>query len=207
MNLIFVRHGKTKDLEEAVSQSHDSGLSELGVSQAKKLAERLKGEKVDLILSSTMARAKQTAELINERLNVALETFEDLVEVRKPSMLVGRKRDEPEFQQITQQLVDNFHSNWHHSDEENFEDAKMRAVKTLSYIRSLNKETIMIVSHGTFMRLLISLLMFGESCSSHDFIAVNYFFGMDTTGVARVDQGGWSGNWRLVSWNDTSHLK
>jgi broad specificity phosphatase PhoE len=207
MKLIFVRHGKTEDLQEGISQQDASELSDIGINEAKSLAKKIGGEKIDVIIASTMSRAKQTAEIINEGIKAPLEMHDFLVEVKKPSVLVGRKRDEPEFKEIMQQLVENFHLNWHHSDEENFEDAKARALQALGYIQELKKETVMVVSHGTFMRLMVAILMFGEKCSSHNFTELNYFFGLNTTGVCRVDQGGWDGGWRLISWNDTSHLE
>lgn len=65
MKIIITRHGETEENKQGIIQGHLNGtLSELGVEQAKKLANRLKNEKIDLIFSSDLDRAKNTAEEI-----------------------------------------------------------------------------------------------------------------------------------------------
>ncbi len=65
MRLIITRHGETEENKAGIKQGHLPGtLSELGVRQAEKLAERLKDEKIDLIISSDLARALDTAKII-----------------------------------------------------------------------------------------------------------------------------------------------
>ena len=65
MRLIITRHGETEENKAGIMQGHLPGtLSELGVWQARRLAERLKGEKIDLIISSDLARALDTAKII-----------------------------------------------------------------------------------------------------------------------------------------------
>lgn len=62
MKLIITRHGETIDNAKRIYQGHTQGkLSELGIQQAKKLAERLKDEKIDVIYCSDLQRAKDTA--------------------------------------------------------------------------------------------------------------------------------------------------
>ncbi len=65
MKLIAVRHGETEENKTGIIQGHLPGiLSELGKKQAKKLAERLKDENIDLIISSDLDRAFNTAKEI-----------------------------------------------------------------------------------------------------------------------------------------------
>ena len=68
MKLITVRHGKTKANEMGLSQGHlnteVANLNEEGITQAKKVAKRLKNEKIDIIYSSDLKRAKNTAKEI-----------------------------------------------------------------------------------------------------------------------------------------------
>jgi len=62
MKLILTRHGETLENKEGILQGHLQGrLSELGKDQARKLAFRLKNEKIDFIYSSDLARAADTA--------------------------------------------------------------------------------------------------------------------------------------------------
>jgi probable phosphoglycerate mutase len=65
MKLILTRHGETIENKQGISQGHLPGhLSKLGIEQAKKLALRLKKEKIDAIYSSDLARAADTAKEI-----------------------------------------------------------------------------------------------------------------------------------------------
>ena len=65
MRLILTRHGETVENQKGIIQGHLPGtLSENGIRQAKKLAERLKDEEIDHIYSSDLARAADTAKEI-----------------------------------------------------------------------------------------------------------------------------------------------
>jgi len=65
MKIILVRHGETVENLNDIVQGHLHGtLSPLGIEQAKKVALRLKDEKIDYIFSSDLARASDTAKEI-----------------------------------------------------------------------------------------------------------------------------------------------
>ncbi len=73
----FLRHGESVGNAEDRLQGHaDYPLTEAGRAQARLLAERWLGEQVtfDLVLTSPLARAKETAQVITEVLHVPLET-------------------------------------------------------------------------------------------------------------------------------------
>ena len=61
--IIIVRHGQsTSNVLGHTTGWHDAELSELGMQQAELLAQALKDEKIDFIISSDLKRAKQTTE-------------------------------------------------------------------------------------------------------------------------------------------------
>ena len=65
MKLIITRHGETEENVKKIFQGHLHGrLTNLGKEQGKKLAERLKDEKINVIFSSDLARAADTAKEI-----------------------------------------------------------------------------------------------------------------------------------------------
>jgi len=67
MQLIITRHGHTPWNDGALFQgSTDNDLSKLGKEQAKKLAKRLSGEKFEVIYSSPLKRALNTAKEIQK---------------------------------------------------------------------------------------------------------------------------------------------
>jgi probable phosphoglycerate mutase len=65
MRLIVVRHGETKENSKKILMGHRHGtLSRKGVRQARETALRLSHEKIDIIFSSDLRRAKLTAKEI-----------------------------------------------------------------------------------------------------------------------------------------------
>lgn len=65
MKIIVTRHGETEENKAGIIQGHLPGvLSKLGKEQAEKLAERLRNEKIDLIISSDLNRATNTAKIV-----------------------------------------------------------------------------------------------------------------------------------------------
>jgi broad specificity phosphatase PhoE len=71
--LLLVRHGETDWNAEGRLQGHtDRPLSEFGRRQARQLAEELADEPLDAIYASDLARARQTAEIVGERLDLPI---------------------------------------------------------------------------------------------------------------------------------------
>lgn len=101
MKLIIVRHGKTIENEKGICQGHLPGtLSKLGIKQAKEIAEKLKLEKIDIIYSSDLARALDTAkEIAKFHENIPLKPLKELRErylgslQGKPSKLKSKEWD------------------------------------------------------------------------------------------------------------------
>ena len=72
---IVVRHGETQWNVEARIQGHgDSPLTAAGIEQAEAIARRLAGEKFDVLVSSDLGRAAQTAQRIAVRCGLPIVT-------------------------------------------------------------------------------------------------------------------------------------
>jgi len=82
VRLVLVRHGETAwNREKRVQGSSDIPLSDNGIRQAELLASSLADEKIDIVVTSPLRRALQTASIINERLKAPLVADEDLKEL------------------------------------------------------------------------------------------------------------------------------
>ena len=82
MTLFWVRHGQSTWNASDRMQGHELGppLTDLGRAQAADAAESLAGLGATRVLSSPAVRAQQTAEIIANRLGLAVETEDLLLE-------------------------------------------------------------------------------------------------------------------------------
>ena len=79
--LLLVRHGETDWNAVGRLQGHtDRPLSDYGREQARRLADDLAGEEFDAIYASDLARARDTAEIVGERLQLPVVEDPDLRE-------------------------------------------------------------------------------------------------------------------------------
>jgi 2,3-bisphosphoglycerate-dependent phosphoglycerate mutase len=84
ITLYFLRHGRSSGDDEGVHEGrYDSALTKTGRMQAqtRALNGKEKGTKFDLIISSTLQRAHETARIIAEILLTPLETDADGMEM------------------------------------------------------------------------------------------------------------------------------
>ena len=71
-NVIFIRHGQTEwNMQRRMQGSLNSPLTKKGIFQAKEAAMKLKYHRFDLVVSSPLVRAMETAKIIAEKVGVA----------------------------------------------------------------------------------------------------------------------------------------
>jgi len=193
MRLIITRHGQTEENKLGILQGHLPGkLSELGLEQARKLALRLKNEKIDKIYSSDLDRAKDTAEIIAEYHPKA-----DLIltkDIREKDLgdLTGKTRTELGFG-IEDLIVGFIESKTGETSEQMFARAKV----FIDQLKSHNSdETVLVVGHNGINKALLSVLMgkSPEELEDQKNVSINIF---------QVDKGGRAD---VEILNDTSHL-
>lgn len=201
MKIYFVRHGSTNSLEKNISQSAEEPLSQKGVEEARQLTKRFKSVKIDLVISSSYTRAIQTAKFISKK----IKTSNLFVETRKPSEVVGKSKEDKKVQAILKKVEEMFSvdTNWRFSDEENFQDLKIRAIEAINYLQKLNRDNVVVVSHGNFLCFLIGLMLLRDSFSPQIFLKLKDIIKLYRTGVSIVTYDG--NQWKLECWNDTSH--
>jgi len=121
----FVRHGESESNISDFWIDDNIGLTKKGIGQAKYIALRCEKLLIDIIISSTLQRAKETSKLIKDKINKPLEYSNLFAERKWPSGQLGLRKDEPKSDQIKKMMWDNFSlSKFRYSDEENFSDLK-----------------------------------------------------------------------------------
>lgn len=206
MRIYFVRHGETESNFKGYHQTKDSSLTERGHEQAKFLAKRFLEVPIDRILCSPYIRAVETARYITDGLHKEIEFVDELIEIKRPSETEGKNRNDPQIVAIRALIRERFADpNWHYSDEENFEDLKLRARKFLGNVELSGLENILVVTHGEFMVFLVLYMKFRESLTPELYLSMQTFLHHNNTGITLLDNS-WDGNWWLISWNDHGHL-
>jgi len=159
--LLMVRHGET-ELNSALRYwgRSDVKLSALGLSQAERLRDRLAFEKIDAIYSSSLVRARVTAEIIASGHRLAITDCPELCEVD------FGKLEGLTFEEIKQQYPDVAKLWIERSPELEYPGGENRNRfynRVCSFISRLEKhrqgETILIVAHSGVLRTIICRLL------------------------------------------------
>src|SRR6266567_6740690 len=206
MQLYLVRHGESAGNAESIHQPAGIGLSARGIQEARALAQRFADVPIDAIVSSTLERALQTATIIGDSLHLPILQSPLFVEIKRPTEIKGRFMDDTEVVAIKNRILDNWHDPaWRHSDEETFFDLRSRATRAIELLEAQSAENILVVMHGQFMRLLVSVMAFGPALQPDIFKQLQTFLSMSNCAVTRCEYR--AGQWKLITWNDHAHLR
>ncbi len=206
----FIRHGQSVGNIKKEFQKYDEPLSELGEKQAEFVAKRIKTLNPETILTSPMERAKKTADIIKKEINIPLELHDFFAEARGPSNLIGKKYESEEGKKYIKLIFENIHNpNWHYSDEENFFDLTKRAKEVIEHLENRKERKIIIVTHGAFMRSVLSTMMTEGEPDALTSLRMIRFLGQKNTGITICEHNqkeNMRNKWKLITWNDHAHL-
>lgn len=207
--IYFVRHGESEGNVASRIQSEAVPLTINGKQQAEYIASRFVTLPVEVIISSTMLRAQETANIISAKINTEVVPSELLVERRHPSLQVGKQKIDPLVVDSEKLIFENFgQENYKFSDEENFSDLKARVSKILDFLAKRPEKDILVVSHGFLMRIILAVVVIGKDLSAQQCKQFISAFHMENTGVTIFDFDETKANpWRVWVWNDHAHLK
>ena len=151
----IIRHGETDWNKEQRWMGHEEiPLNETGRKQAKEAAGQLKGKNIDLIISSDLARCKETAEIIAEELKAEL-IFDTALRERHGGIAQGTTKDE-RITKLGEHLV-NALGTYEGKPEggESWQDLEKRVLESFNRHKSDHKhKNVIIVSHGGSIRML-----------------------------------------------------
>lgn len=214
-NVYLVRHGESEANIGNIYLGGETPLTEIGHGQAEFIAERASKLPIDVVIASTLVRARQTAQHIVDKTGKTLETSDLFVERRSPSEYVGRPYSDPKTAEIDKILDENFGKpDWKYSDEENFDDMKVRAKKAMDFLEARPEQEILVVTHGLFLRMLVGTIMFGDEFTGKEGYSLFKTLRTKNTGLtifehSPADRDAHDGRvkaWRMLTWNDHAHL-
>ncbi len=206
MEVYFIRHGASVDRLSGNYQSDSSMLSKRGEKEARLVAERCASLAADRIFTSSLKRAEQTARIIKETTGLPITVKEDLKEIERPTAVRGKSKDDQQARYIAQTANEYFADSDHcYSDEENFWTVKDRSQRVLRYLATCSEESVLVVTHGGLLRMILGLVMIGREIDPKQFHKIFFTTALFNTGLCKFKYN--NGKWVLISWNDHDHLK
>lgn len=199
---VFVRHGESVgNVESRWQGQSDYVLTERGRAQARALAQRWgsEGVKFDLIISSPLVRARETAEILGSALNATVQLDPILME-RHIGEMEGltaeevRKKPHPPYITPYDPIGGEGEGDW---------ALFLRAGQALHALVRRSPGSYLIVSHGGLLNQLMNAII---GIAPHvDPSGVRFRF--ENTAFARVMYYPHQHRWAIDAVNDRAHLK
>lgn len=198
--LIFVRHAQAEG--NILREFHgwtDSGITEDGHKQAKLMAERIADVKIDVLYSSSLKRAIQTAEYISKVKKLPIIRTDKLKEIN------GGDWECVKFAELPEKFPES-HDTWENRPHEHrmpngesmveFQSRLLEEVKSIT-MQNLGKN-ICIVTHGTAIKAMMS---FFKGYKLEDMLLIPWY---DNTSISIIDVV--DDKFDVVLEGDASHL-
>ena len=183
MRIYLIRHAQ----EKVLADGGDGGTTALGLRQSMLLANHLSRRGIQVLLSSDLPRAQETAQVLSDVLDISVETSPTWREIQTPKKAWSEyeKNRHPDF-------------SYHPGGGESIEELLRRAKKGWDEILLLsqNRETA-VVGHAIFTKALLYNLGFKQYLLKNDTIA--------NTGVTTLEVRG--DKIKLKKFNSYYHLK
>jgi len=185
----LIRHGITDWNHLGKTQGvSNMPLNDEGISQADKLGNRLSKEEWDLIISSDLVRAKETAEIIAGKMNVPIHSFDKRIREINCGRIEGTTEEE---------RVIRWGTNWRDLDlgMERFELVAKRGIDFIDEISNVHKDKkVLVVSHGALIGLTLQHLMPEKFPTTY----------IENTSITILQKS--EGEWDCKLYNCTQHL-
>ncbi len=204
----IVRHGQSTKNTSPIRLGPEAPLTPRGKEQSHAIAERCKNLGIQKIITSPFVRTVETARPISTLTGAPLEESSLFVEHKRPSEQIGLRRDDPVALRISSMVKEHFHEpHYRYSDEENFLDLKERAKNALDHLIAQTDETLLVVTHGLFVRCMVAYAMHGDRLTSYELKNALAFYELSNTGLTYMTYDDAKDHpWTLHVWNDDAHL-
>lgn len=198
LRLLLVRHGQTQwNAGRRYQGQSDLPLDQTGLEQARRLGARLKAEQIDLVYSSDLRRAMQTAEILADACDLRIRADQRLRELNF-GVLEGHTFDEglERWPEMISAWVDD--PNQPPTGGERMDDFSMRVADFLEDVkRECDDKTVLVVAHGGPLRVILQSLLEGPDEKT-------WWFSLDHAGLSDLQFD--DRNVIINRINDTGHL-
>lgn len=201
MNLYLIRHAQ----QASMLCNVDVALSAAGRRQAELAAERLAGYPLEALYSSTMLRAKQTAEIIGRRIGLENQITEGIEEIHfgawegKTDAEIAECYGElkARMAQMTEDLP--------YPDGENGAQCAARAMAVLREIaRRSGEADAAVVTHGGLIRCVLADIFGGTYCYPRRY---QFAVQLENTSITQLRYTPETDRFTLERLNDYAHLE
>jgi 2,3-bisphosphoglycerate-dependent phosphoglycerate mutase len=198
----FLRHGEsTGNAEKRHQGQAEFPLTDLGLRQTELLVDYWlsRNVKFDQAIASPLSRAKQTAEILADRLKLKL-SFDPVWMERDNGELAGLLHEQaqqilppPDYIPLYQPIASTGESQW---------ELYLRAGTALNLLMKFPPGNYLVISHGGLLNMVIHALV--GLVPQPNFQGPNFRF--SNTGYTSVRYIPETSNWIFLEHNNTSHL-
>ncbi len=208
--IYLVRHGETNaNLIKAWQDANDE-LSTNGFKQAENLAVRVQNIPIDLILTSSMKRAVQTVDIVSKKLDLPYIESGLFIEVSVPSSTVGTTYEEVDgnrgFEYVKARDNHSSDPDYRFEDEETLRELTERIQAGLNFLENLPNKNILVVTHGTILRTIVSTVMHQNlDVSPYTIFTAGRRLETVNTSITVLRKPD-NGLWSIFTYNDHAHF-
>ena len=179
MKLVLIRHGKTIEAGEGVSQSPDA---EVDISLIdKNVVKDLNPEKV---FSSPLPRATKTAEILFGE----YEIVDYLYEYIRPKILDGKSREKARRFWDWGLVEYRKNPDWKYEGSESFNEIKSRASRFLEFLKKQKSiyKSVAVVGHVIFFRHLLGIIASGNNYNQNIYLDLGRYIDWDNLEIKEI---------------------
>jgi probable phosphoglycerate mutase len=195
VELVLIRHGLPIRVENEPGTPADPPLSEVGREQARRVAAWLAPEGFDVVYSSPMRRAVETAEPLAELLGLEVTIDDELAELDRGHHFYVpveelKATGDPRYEQLLKGEL--------YADVDVETWSKVAALAVQRVLEAHPGQRIALFAHGGVINAYLSTLLGLDQM---------FFFGPGYTSISRVKVGEYSDRLMIHSLNEQAHLR
>ena len=157
MKIYLIRHGETTgDIEDRVGGTYDDHLTETGHDQLEETAKKLVDQGIEIIFSSPLIRAQESAAIIARKIACPIDMVDGLKE-RHYGVITGLKKDEAK-QKYPEATARHTDLTYTHPEGESYPDFYKRVTEAFMHVTMQGYQNFAILGHGGSLKCILKFL-------------------------------------------------